>query len=116
MIELAHIALPRILEQRLHGGRIEALQVFAVTLGVDAEEVRRQHGNIFTALAQGRQVNLDGVETEQQILAEAARGNFLCKVCVRGGDHSGIHSPCLRGTDALHLADLEHTQQLGLQV
>ena len=55
VIQFAHVALPGVVDQRLHRRLIESDQPFAIALRVYAEEVRGQQRNIFLALAQGRE-------------------------------------------------------------
>ena len=53
---------------------------FAIMLGVLAQEMGGQQRDIFAPVAQGRQAELDGVQAEQQILAEAALGHLRGQV------------------------------------
>src|SRR4029077_16630502 len=71
VIEFADVAGPGMLVQELHGHRIETGDVFAIALGVAAEEMMREEIDIFFALAQRREMDLDGVQAEKEILAEA---------------------------------------------
>jgi len=76
--------------------------------------MRGQQGNVFTALAQCGQMNLHGVDAEEQVFAEVAGGCFLVQLRVGGGEHADIHAPGLRGADALQFAGFENAQELGL--
>ena len=95
---------------------VEAGERLAVVLGVLPQEVRGQQRNVFAAIAQRRQADLDGVQAEEQILAEAALGDFGVEVGIGRGEDADVHAARLRGADALELAGLERAQQLGLQV
>ena len=68
--------------------------------------------NVFAPLAQRRQMNLDRVETEQQILPESSCRDFRVEVGVgrRDQPHVGLARP--RRSETLELAGLEHAQQL----
>jgi len=70
VIELADVAGPRMIEQRLQRRRLETGDVLPVSLRVLAQEVGGQRRNVLAAFAQRRQLDLDGVQPEQQILAE----------------------------------------------
>ena len=59
-------------------------------------------------------MHFNGVEAEEQVFAKAAAADFLRKICIRGRDHTHIYSNSFRRADALHLAGLKHSQQLGL--
>ena len=68
------------LEQHLHGAALEAGQPLAVALRVLAQEVLREQRQVLAPIAQRRQPDLDGVQPEQQVLAEPAGGHFLGEV------------------------------------
>ena len=53
--------------------------------------MRGQQRNVLAAIAQRRQMDLDRVQAEQQILAEAARGHLLVQVGVGRRDHAHVH-------------------------
>src|ERR1019366_10685119 len=72
MIQLADVALPRIVEQQLHSRVIETADAFTIPLGVSGKKVRRQQGNIFAALAQRRNMDLNGVQPEQKVLPKSS--------------------------------------------
>src|SRR5258706_3535506 len=76
MIELTDVAGPRVIEQRLQRRRLEPGEVLAIALRVLPQEVRGQRRNVLTALAQRRQLDLDRVQPEEQVLPEAARGHL----------------------------------------
>ena len=73
MIHLAHVAGPAVIHQDLHGGRIDPGQGLSIALCVLAEEMFREQRNILAPIAQRRQVNLDRVQPEVEVLAESAR-------------------------------------------
>ncbi len=76
--------------------------------------MRGQRRDVFAALAQRREVNFDRVEAEEEVCAEAAVGDFFVEVGVGRGDDADVDPAGFRGADALHLAGLEHAQELGL--
>ena len=51
---------------------IEPGQMLAIALRVLVQEVLRQERDVLAAIAERRQVDLDRIEAEQQILAELA--------------------------------------------
>src|SRR5438045_8251767 len=59
-------------------------------------------------------MNLDGVEPKQKIGAECSLGALRLEVGVSGREHADIDALGLRRADALHLANLQHAQQLRL--
>ncbi len=75
-----------------------------------------QQRDVVAPLAQRRQVDLDRVEPEQQVLAEALLVGQLLGRQVGRGDHPHVdrHRPV--GADRNHLPLLERGQQLGLEM
>ncbi len=116
VIQLADVALPGIVEQQLQRGVIEAADPLPVALRMRRQEMRRQQRNIFAAFAQRRQMNLNGVEPEQQILAKAPALHFLIQVGVGRRDHAHIHALGFGRSHALHFAYLQHAQHFGLEI
>src|SRR4051812_30590635 len=100
-------------EQRLHGRRLKARERFAVLQSVMAQETRSQWRDIFAAIPQRRHVNLNGIKTEEQVLAETSGGDLLIEVGIGGRYHANVDAPGPRRSDALELAGFEHPQQLG---
>src|ERR1043165_4707487 len=72
MVEFADVARPIVFEERLHRAALETGQPFSVALRMLTKEVLREQGQILTAIAQGRQPDLDRVQAEEQILTEPA--------------------------------------------
>jgi hypothetical protein len=113
--QLADVSRPGVFEHHLDGAGVEAGQLFAIALRVAAQEVHGQQRDVFAALAERRQVNLDGIETEEQVLAEASGGNFALQAGVGGAQDAHVDALRARRADALEFSGLEHAQQLGLQ-
>src|SRR5688572_11515883 len=114
MVQLTHVSGPGMFEQRLHSGGIESCKPFAVALGVAAKKVRGQGSDVFAALAQRRQLDLNGVQAEKQVFAKAARLNLAREIGIGSGDDAHVHLPGLRGTNALEFSRLQHAEELGL--
>src|SRR5437016_9265724 len=106
MIQLAHVALPRVIEEQLQGVWIEPADTFPITLSMRRQEMGREQWNVLAALAQPRNVDLNGVETEQQVLPKTSAGHFLFQVSIGGGDHANVDPLGPRRAYPLHLADL----------
>jgi len=77
--------------QGLKGGGIETFHGTAVSSCITSEKVRGEGGDILAALAKGGQMNFDGVETEQQILAELAGSACRGKVGIGCGKNADVH-------------------------
>ncbi len=79
MIQLADVARPWVIEQRLQRGRLEAGEVLPIPLRVLPQEMRRQRRDVFAPIAKRRQLDFDGVQTEQQILTETSGADFFAE-------------------------------------
>ena len=88
----------------------------AQPIGRLAQEERRQVGNLFAALAQGRHVNPNHAEAIVEVLAEFALGDTLFEVGVGGREHADIHRLRTVLTDRHDLALLQEPQQFRLHV
>src|SRR4051812_596732 len=115
VIELADVARPAVIEQELHRTGVEAREVLAVSLRMLLEEVTREQRHVFAALAHGRKVDLDRVQTEQQVLPESPSRHFLVEVGIGGREDPDVHATRPRRSDTLEFTRLEHAQQLGLE-
>ncbi len=72
----------------------------------------RQFENVGRAVAQRRDLQVDDVEAEQQILAEGAFAHGVGEVAVRGRDDADIDRNRLGAADAVDHAFLDRAQQL----
>lgn len=95
MLELADIAWPRMIEQRLQRPGIEAGDVLSIPLRLQPEKMCGKQRDVVAPLAQWRQPDFHGVQTEEEILPEAARGDFVLDRGVRGGDEPDVDLACL---------------------
>ena len=116
MIEFAHVAGPSVRAHRFERRRLEDGKPLAVALRVEAQEVFGERGDVFGALAQGGQVNLDGVESEEEVLSEAPGSDLFFQVGVRRREQAHVCAPRLRRADALELSGLKHAQEFCLEV
>ena len=72
--------------------------------------------DVLAPLTQGRQLDLDGIETEEEILPEQALVGEPIRRQVGRGDDPDVDRHRLVGADGNHLALLERGQQFGLEV
>ena len=73
-----------------------------------------QGEDVLGPLAQRREVDLDGVEPVEQVLAEALLPRLRLDVRVGGRDHPHVDALVAGAAHPLELAGLQHPQQLGL--
>ena len=88
-----------------------ALELAVVML--DEESCQPQ--NVFPALSQGRNDDLNHVEAEVQILAESPLLHRFTEVLVGGGDHAQIELDVFQAAQPAERLFFEHAQHLGLQ-
>ena len=83
---------------------------------VPAQEMIGEERHVPPALAQGRQRQVEHLEAEVEVLAEAPLLHHLPQVAMGGGDDPHVHLLRAVGAEALDLAELEEAQQLGLRL
>src|SRR5437588_4606460 len=76
----------------------------------------RQEIDVFPAVTQWRNVNLDSIQAKQQVLAEPACDGLGIHVGVRRREHSHDHAASCGGADTLEVSCFQNTQQFCLQV
>src|SRR5712692_5225587 len=72
IFEFADVARPIVVHQELEGRGSEMAQGLGIFLAVAVEEMHQQRGNVFAAVAQLRQLQVNDVEAVVEIFAEAA--------------------------------------------
>jgi hypothetical protein len=93
VIQLAHVAWPRVLEQRLHGVAFKAGELLAVALRVLAQELLREERNVLATVAERRNPHFHRVQAKEQVLSEAAAGDLLGQIRVGGRDEADVRAP-----------------------
>ena len=114
IFELADIAGPVVLEQNDLSAAGEAEERLAVGFAIFFEEMLNEERNVFGALGEARNAQLDGAEAVEEIFAEASGENFGAQIAIRCGDHSNVNGADFGRADALDLAILNYAEQLGL--
>ena len=108
--QLADVAEPRQRLQEAHRLRQQRQRARLEA----AQEVLGQRLDVLRPLAQRRQVDLEDVEAEEQVVAEAALGDAARQVLVRGRQDADVERLRLVAADRQHLVVLQHAQQLDL--
>src|SRR5215472_16741390 len=91
VLQLAHIAWPRVTRKRAQKARRHAPMLFLVSLGKHPQEEFSQQGDIFSPLPKRRKRNSYNGDPEVEILAERAFANHLLQVPIGGADHAYIN-------------------------
>ena len=84
--------------------------------GGNLQEVPRQAGNIFAALAQRRQMNANHVQAVEQVLTELSFLHTLLKVLVGCRNNSHVYLHRRIAANAIELAIGQHAQQARLYI
>ena len=114
VFQLAHVAVPARVEEQALGRRRQARQRFPHPLGGVAQKCRRQIRNIFTALRQRRQDDLDNVQPVEEVAAKTSGSDLRTKIAIGRRDDGDIDALELQRADALDFSIFERAQQLRL--
>src|SRR5215472_18036945 len=104
MIQFPHVAGPGMLVKSFERRGIESGDVFAIPLRVAVKEMVRQEIDVFATVAQRREVYLDGVQTEEQVLTKAAGSGFRIDVRIGCRQDPHVHAARGRGANALKVS------------
>src|SRR6202007_1458336 len=115
VFEFADVAGPRIVHKRIHDGRGNVLDDFVLAAAESLDEIADQEGNVFPALAEGREENGEDVEAVIKVAAEFFFGDELGKVRIGGGDDAHIDANGAIAAEALEFLFLENAEQFGLE-
>ena len=115
MLELAHVARPRVALEE--GGElgVEATHTLAELARVVLGEVAREQQDVAAALAQRRQRERDHVEAVVEVLPERALRDRGLEIPVRGRDEAHVDRVGRTLTQRTRHLVLQHAQQLDLQ-
>src|SRR5882672_667747 len=114
VLQLSHVSRPRVVgETRQRVGR--ELLPAPVLLVEPLEEPRGQDRDLFLALPERGNHDLDHVEPVVEVLAELALDHRLLEVTIGGGDHPSVDVDQFVTTDPRELEVLEDVEQLGLE-
>ena len=115
MLQLAHVAIPRQPGHLLLGICREGQAWFVVHVGIALQEHPGQRHDVVGPFAEGRQVQLYGVDAVEQVFPELPPGHHLLQVAVGGAEQSHVHVDGLAASHAHDAAALQRREQLGLE-
>src|SRR5579859_468979 len=116
VIQFADVSRPRVFMQKLCRAGIEPRDAFSIALRVAAQKMVRQQGDVFAAFSQGWKMNLDGVQSKEEVLPESSRRGLRTHIRVGSRKHAHVHPSRRRGADSFEFSGLEYPQQLCLQI
>ena len=108
MLQFADIPRPGVLHEQLQSGSLESLDWPPVTRRVAREKVYRQGRDIFAAFSQCGHVDLNRVQTEQQVFAKLSGSTGGSKVGVGGRNDAHVDTAGTRRSNPLNFTRLEH--------
>src|SRR3954471_2388648 len=114
--QLADVSRPGIVGQQLHRLGRDALQLLAGIAPEAIDEVLHEDGNVLTALLQRREVDVEDVEAEVQVLAESRRLDLLFQIAVRGADHAHVDRDLALAAEPAEALLFEDPEELRLQL
>src|SRR6516225_719699 len=116
VLELPHVAGPRVCEEPLEHLRRESLDVLPVLRVELLQEVLRQYRNVLHPVAKRRKRDADDVQPVVEVLAEPALLDEPLQVLVRRRDDTDVDRPALGGAQGQELALLDDPQELRLHL
>ena len=115
VLELAHVARPRVVEHALERGARDGEARLAVLLRVEPDEVIDEQRDVLAARAQRRRRDGDDVEPIVEVLAEAPRLHLGEQIAVGRGDDADVGLDGV-AAERLVLALLQDAQELHLHL
>src|SRR5713101_1620443 len=113
--QLANVTGPGIAEKDFHRGLADFLAAASVSGAEFSEEVARERGNVFAAVAERGNEKGNDVQAVEKVLTKRAAGDFLLEVFVGGGDDANVHGDGLAGADGFEALLLEDAKDFGLR-
>lgn len=114
--ELAHVSGPAVDLEASHRFVVDAWGIAPLGLGVPCEEASRERWDVVGSLAQRRQLDLEDLDPEEEVLAEPAGADLRPQGSVGRGDQPEVHGNRAVGPQWEHLAVLQHSEQLHLHL
>src|SRR5207245_2603034 len=114
--QLADVAGPRVLGEHLHRLRREAGELLAALAAEAIDEVLHQQRDVVAPLLERRERDVEHVEAEVEVLAEAAPLDLLLEVAIGGADHAHVDADLALAAQPAQPLLLHDAQELGLQL
>ena len=114
VLEFANISGPGVLQKNRLRAASQAGNILSIRIVIFLQEELDEEGNVFQALGERRNADLNGAETVEKIFAETAGENFSAKIAIGGGDEPDVDLLDFRRADALNFAVLNDAEELGL--
>ena len=116
VFELADVSRPGIAFEGFHGFRGNGLDAAVHSARIHLDEETDEQGNVFGALAEGRDADGEDVEAVVEVAAELAIGHHCGEIAIGGGDDACIDADGAVAAEAFEFLLLEDAEELGLQL
>src|SRR5205807_6042009 len=114
--QLADVARPAVLAEDLHRLGRHAGELLPALAAEAIDEVLHEERNVVAPLLERRERDLEDVETEEEVFAEAARLDLFLEVAVGGADHANVDVDLALAPEPAEPLVLEDAEELGLQL
>src|SRR5215213_2341142 len=108
--QFADVSRPVVEHQLFQQVGCEDYALLVLSLRELFQQVMDQHGNVFTAVSQRRQRDVDAVDPVPQVSTERTLGNHAAEVAVGCRDDSDVSFNYLRFSQRIDLAVLQESQ------
>src|ERR1700730_2155057 len=116
VFQLANVAWPLSVHQRLHGLLWHKLNPLLHLARVAQNKMMHQHRNVFTPFAKRRNLNWENIQAVKEVFAELTVANHALQIAVRCGNQTNVYTNRFRTSQAFKFAFLQSAQQLWLQL
>src|SRR2546429_1202210 len=116
VLELAHVALPGVSDERAQSVAIDTLHLAAEFQVELAYEMIRKQRDVLPMLPKRRQCDMDDIQAIEEITAESPGLDFLVEIPVGACDHANIDPKRLGASHCPHLLLLDHAQKFHLHM
>src|ERR1700693_228020 len=101
MIQLAYVSRPGVFVKGPDRGGVKAGNILAVAVRIALQKMVRQKIDVLAAVPQRRNVDLDGIQTKEKVLAKTSRTGLRIDVRVGRREHAHVHAPRRRRSHSL---------------
>ena len=109
ILQLPHVARPRVSEQNLHRPVRNALNIFLHAPGAKIHKVAHEQRDVFGAFPQRREAHREHVQAIIEITSELTVRHHLRQIATRGRHHANVHARGVCAAKPLKFLFLEHT-------
>ena len=98
-------------QQLLFGRCTQHHITYTIFSRINLQKIFCQQNDILSTLTQRRKMQLDGIQSIEEVLSESPLAHLLTQISIRSRQNPHIHMAHLVGTNALSLPLLNHRQK-----